>query len=114
MFGSVPAGQFVYIGPKGALRFTEPHHESDPLPAGSTLGPFTVEKGENGGLLQLYGPGAFMACTEKKANGEPKEIDGKVFYQVYVDTNGFSKEGCVEFDMLAVNGTAAGAAFEYL
>jgi len=95
----VPGGQAVYIGPKGALRFTQAHSSYE-VP-GSTVDGFT--KVEMAGVGQLEHVGQFLACPveAKDAAAGP--------WMVYVGQKGFVQTGCVGFDALTDNSTSIGA-----
>jgi len=97
----VPGGQAVYIGPKGALRFTIAHSTYE-VP-GSTVDGFT--KQEMVGFGQLEHVGGFLACpvepTDAAAAAGP--------WMVYVGQKGFVQQGCVGFEALTDNGTSIGA-----
>jgi len=101
---SVPGGQTVYIGPKGALRFTEPHTYS--MPKGSTTGGFSITEEDGGVYASIGHEGGFLACPVDAAKGGYP-------YQIFVGVKGFSRENCTGFDFAAVNSTQPGA-FEYL
>ena len=98
---AVPGGQVVYIGPKGALRFTEAH--TNAMPAGSTTGGFNVT--QEGSFGEISHAGGFVACPTKKAGGAP--------YEIFVQVKGFEKTDCEGFDFVAVNVTT-GPAWEYI
>lgn len=99
----VPGGQQVYVGPKGALRFTTAH--SSEMPKGSTVGGFSVT--DEGAFSSVGHVGGFVACpVHEKRGGAP--------YQIFVQTEGFKRTDCEGFDLAAVEVDGAVPAWEYV
>lgn len=75
-FVEVPGGQQLYVGPDGALGFTQAHSTS--MPVGSTVGPFTYTPGSPIGHYTFDGWGAsgFMACPDNAENPSSWQVFG--------------------------------------
>lgn len=105
----VPGGQQVYIGPHGALRFTQAH--SAFIPPGSSLGPFEYQPGHPYSFYSYSGWGAsgFMACPSKNHKR----------WQVFADIQnatvptGHVKD-CLGFEALALTYKGETPAWQYV
>lgn len=103
----VPGGQQVYIGPHGALRFTQAH--SAFIPPGSSLGPFKYEPGCPFSHYTYTGEGAsgFMAC--------PKNNRWQVFAAIENATvPSGNVADCLSFNALAVTYKGPIPAWQYV
>lgn len=99
----VPGGQRVYIGPAGALRFTQAHSSYEPK--GSKEGGFSITPWDsNPDVWIIDHKGGFYACPAKKEN----------VWQIFVGVKGFhDKNGdCLSFTMFAP-GQDGVAAWQY-
>jgi hypothetical protein len=101
MYDVVPGGQQVYVGPKGALRFTQAHSAS--MPKGSTVGGFSII--EYSAFGSIGRAGGFVACPTTKVDGKKRGHP----YQIFVQVPGFKQTDCIGFDFAAVNTTNAPA-----
>lgn len=103
----VPGGQTVYVGQRGALRYTVPHGDVVPKgahPAGFVHTPPTETT--DYGLLTFEGAGAdgFVACP----------TNGTFPYQVFANIEGARNfDECLGFELFALPYTGA-PAWEYL
>jgi hypothetical protein len=101
----VPGGQQVYVGPNGALGYTQAH--SALIPAGSFTTGFVDTPGSAYGTFSFTGDGAtgFVACPTT-ASGAP--------WQIFANIPGLvaplgDKNACLGFDALAPSFTGFGA-----
>jgi len=90
----VPGGQQIYVAPDGTLSYTQPH--SAYVPIGSVRDGWSRTESEQFGTLN-YKDGLVACPTNEEGQG----------YQVF--SGAFSKDGCLGFNALTVNGTAPGA-----
>ncbi|OCK85150.1 hypothetical protein K432DRAFT_278362, partial [Lepidopterella palustris CBS 459.81] len=94
----VPAGQQVYIGPDGAMAFTQAH--SATLPEGAITTGWVRSEGPSFGYLSWTN--GLIACP----------VEGKG-YQIFGNVAGVEfPDGCLGFDTLTENSTHIGA-WEY-
>ncbi|MCJ1236353.1 hypothetical protein MMC14_004334 [Varicellaria rhodocarpa] len=100
----VPGGQEVYIGPTGALGFTQAHSAS--YPPGSTFGGF----GSSGGEFIVFGS-SWYACPT--ADSTPKNPAGKLFAKLLPTDR--VPANCSSVTVLTEDWTAGGfGAWEYV
>jgi hypothetical protein len=94
----VPGGQLAYVGPDGALGYTQAHSAS--IPTGSFTGGFSWSPlhtnsvlGQRG-VLDFVAPGAtsggFLACPDI-----PNFITGATF-RIFAQVPGFTEQNCIK------------------